>query len=110
MLKSCHFGYVFIYPDVASFMQNFYVKIILFFTSENIAYKRPCRQKEGQASQNASLAVDDETDTCSATKADVPGWWTLTLDDVKLIESFTLVTGKIWVFAYVYNFVNACGV
>lgn len=59
---------------------------------ENIAYKRPCKQKEGQASQNASLAVDDETDTCSATKADVPGWWTLTLDDVKLIESFTLVT------------------
>ena len=76
------------------YMQQNSSNFVFVHVSENIAFERACRQKEGHASQNVSLATDADIDTCSISKAGVPGWWTLTLDGVKRVESFTLITGK----------------
>ncbi|KAL4236973.1 hypothetical protein ACF0H5_005357 [Mactra antiquata] len=59
---------------------------------ENIAYGRSTSQKEGTLSQNSSNAVDDSIRTCSASKSNVPGWWSVTLDYVTTVRSVVVRT------------------
>ncbi|XP_052776233.1 multiple epidermal growth factor-like domains protein 6 isoform X2 [Mya arenaria] len=59
---------------------------------ENVAFGRPTRQKEGQS--EASLAVDGDPGTCSSTREDVPGWWSVTLDSAVNVSRVAIVTER----------------
>lgn len=63
---------------------------------ENAAYGRPTNQKDGSSSENASFAVDDVITTCSSSKAELPGWWSVELDEETTIKIVVIKTCKLY--------------